>query len=53
VHHMFAVGMSTMSMSFFSAASMTISIFSAVQVFACRGPYGKRAPFRRSCSTSR
>jgi cytochrome c oxidase subunit I len=34
VHHMFAVGMSEMSMSFFSAASMTISIFSAVQVFA-------------------
>lgn len=34
VHHMFAVGMSHMSMSFFSAASMTISIFSAIQVFA-------------------
>ena len=34
VHHMFAVGMSHMSMSYFSAASMTISIFSAVQVFA-------------------
>ncbi len=34
VHHMFAVGMSTMAMSFFSAASMTISVFSAVQVFA-------------------
>ena len=34
VHHMFAVGMSEMAMSFFSAASMTISIFSAVQVFA-------------------
>jgi cytochrome c oxidase subunit I len=34
VHHMFAVGMSEMGMSFFSAASMTISIFSAVQVFA-------------------
>src|SRR5215471_10511780 len=34
VHHMFAVGMSHMSMSFFSAASMTISLFSAVQVFA-------------------
>lgn len=34
VHHMFATGMSTMSMSFFSAASMTISVFSAVQVFA-------------------
>ncbi len=34
VHHMFAVGMTQMSMSFFSAASMTISIFSSVQVFA-------------------
>ena len=34
LHHMFAVGMSHLSMSFFSAASMTISIFSAVQVFA-------------------
>ncbi len=34
VHHMFAVGMSHMSMSFFSAASMTISIFTAIQVFA-------------------
>jgi cytochrome c oxidase subunit 1/cytochrome c oxidase subunit I+III len=34
VHHMFASGMSHMSMSFFSAASMTISVFSAVQVFA-------------------
>lgn len=37
VHHMFATGMSHMSMSFFSAASMTISIFSAVQVFAWIG----------------
>ena len=34
VHHMFAVGMSDMAMSFFSAGSMTISIFTAVQVFA-------------------
>lgn len=34
IHHMFAVGMPMMSMAFFSAASMTISIFSAVQVFA-------------------
>ena len=34
VHHMFAVGMSAMSMSFFAAASMTISVFSTVQVFA-------------------
>lgn len=34
VHHMFAVGMSQISMSYFSAASMSISIFSSVQVFA-------------------
>jgi heme/copper-type cytochrome/quinol oxidase subunit 1 len=34
VHHMFATGMSQMSMSLFSAASMTISVFSTVQVFA-------------------
>jgi cytochrome c oxidase subunit I len=34
VHHMFAVGMTGMSMSVFSAASMTISVFSTVQVFA-------------------
>ncbi|MBW3672208.1 MAG: cytochrome c oxidase subunit I, partial [Acidobacteria bacterium] len=34
IHHMFAVGASHLSMSFFSAASMTISIFSAIQVFA-------------------
>ena len=34
VHHMFAIGMTEMAMSFFSAASMTISIFSAVQVLA-------------------
>jgi cytochrome c oxidase subunit I len=34
LHHMFAVGMTEMAMSFFSAGSMTISIFSAVQVFA-------------------
>jgi cytochrome c oxidase subunit I len=34
LHHMFAVGEPHMSMSFFSAASMTISIFTAVQVFA-------------------
>ncbi len=34
VHHMFATGMNHASMTFFSAASMTVSIFSAVQVFA-------------------
>jgi cytochrome c oxidase subunit 1/cytochrome c oxidase subunit I+III len=34
VHHMFAAGLSHLTMSFFSAASMTISIFTAVQVLA-------------------
>jgi cytochrome c oxidase subunit 1/cytochrome c oxidase subunit I+III len=34
VHHMFAVGMGQLSMSFFSAASMTISVFSTIQIFA-------------------
>jgi cytochrome c oxidase subunit 1/cytochrome c oxidase subunit I+III len=34
VHHMFATGMSKTSMSVFSAASMTISVFSTIQVFA-------------------
>lgn len=34
LHHMFTVGMSDMAMSFFSAGSMTISIFTTVQVFA-------------------
>jgi len=34
VHHMFATGMTQMAMSLFSAASMTIALFSTVQVFA-------------------
>lgn len=34
VHHMFATGMGHLAMSLFSAASMTISIFTIVQVFA-------------------
>ncbi|MGH9325204.1 MAG: cytochrome c oxidase subunit I [Terriglobia bacterium] len=34
VHHMFATGMGELSMSLFSAASMTISIFTIIQVFA-------------------
>ena len=34
IHHMFATGLTHLSMSFFSAASMTIAIPSAVQVFA-------------------
>lgn len=34
MHHMFSVGMSDMAMSFFSAGSMTIAIFTIVQIFA-------------------
>jgi cytochrome c oxidase subunit I len=34
LHHMFTVGMSDIAMSFFSAGSMTISIFTSIQVFA-------------------
>lgn len=34
LHHMFTVGMSDIAMSFFSAGSMTISIFTTVQIFA-------------------
>ena len=44
VHHMFAVGMSHLSMSFFSAASMTISVFSAIQVFAWLATLWKGRP---------
>lgn len=34
LHHMFTTGMSDMTMSFFSAGSMLISIFTTIQVFA-------------------
>ena len=34
VHHMFAVGMPQISMSYFSAASMAVSVPSGIQVFA-------------------
>jgi cytochrome c oxidase subunit I+III len=34
VHHMFAVGLPHVSMSFFSAASMAVSILSGIQVFS-------------------
>ncbi|HEX5236151.1 MAG TPA: cbb3-type cytochrome c oxidase subunit I [Silvibacterium sp.] len=34
LHHMFTLGMSDIAMSFFSAGSMTISIFTTIQVFA-------------------
>ena len=44
VHHMFATGMGHMSMSFFSAASMTISIFTTIQVFAWLATIWKGRP---------
>jgi cytochrome c oxidase subunit I len=44
LHHMFAVGEPQMSMSLFSAASMTISIFTAVQVFAWLATLWKGKP---------
>jgi cytochrome c oxidase subunit I len=34
LHHMFTIGMSDLAMSFFSAGSMTISLFTTVTVFA-------------------
>lgn len=34
VHHMFATGIPLISMSLFSAASMTVAIFAGIQVFA-------------------
>ncbi|HEU4697818.1 MAG TPA: cytochrome c oxidase subunit I [Gemmatimonadales bacterium] len=37
VHHMFATGLPQLSISFFSAASMTVAIPSAVQIFAWLG----------------
>ena len=33
MHHMFSVGMSDMAMSFFSAGSMLVSIFTPIQIF--------------------
>jgi cytochrome c oxidase subunit 1/cytochrome c oxidase subunit I+III len=43
-HHMFTAGMSDLAMSFFSAGSMTISIFSIVQVFCWVGTIWKGRP---------
>ncbi len=37
VHHMFATGLPHVTMGFFSAASMTISIFTIIQIFAWVG----------------
>lgn len=48
VHHMFASGLTQLSMSFFSAASMTISVFSTVQVFAWIGTMWKGRPVMKT-----
>jgi cytochrome c oxidase subunit 1/cytochrome c oxidase subunit I+III len=37
VHHMFAVGLSTAALSFFSAATLTISVPAGIQMFAWLG----------------
>jgi len=44
LHHMFTVGMSDLAMSIFSAGSMTISIFTAIQVFAWLATIWKGRP---------
>ena len=44
LHHMFTVGMSDLAMSFFSAGSMTISLFTTVQVFAWVATFWKGRP---------
>jgi heme/copper-type cytochrome/quinol oxidase subunit 1 len=44
LHHMFTVGMSDIAMSFFSAGSMTISVFTTIQVFAWLATIWKGQP---------
>ena len=44
LHHMFTVGMSDIAMSFFSAGSMMISIFTTIQVFAWLATIWKGRP---------
>lgn len=44
LHHMFTVGMSDLAMSFFSAGSMTISLFTTVTIFAWVGTVWKGRP---------
>ncbi len=44
LHHMFTVGLSDMAMSFFSAGSMTISLFTTVTVFAWLATIWKGRP---------
>ena len=44
LHHMFTVGMSDMAMSFFSAGSMTISLFTTITIFAWLATVWKGRP---------
>lgn len=44
LHHMFTVGMSDIAMSIFSAGSMTVSIFTTIQVFAWLATIWKGRP---------
>jgi cytochrome c oxidase subunit 1/cytochrome c oxidase subunit I+III len=44
LHHMFTVGMSDIAMSFFSAGSMMISVFTTIQVFAWLATIWKGRP---------
>jgi cytochrome c oxidase subunit I len=46
LHHMFTVGMSDIAMSVFSAGSMTISVFTVVQVFAWLATVWRGKPVR-------
>ena len=48
VHHMFTLHISLMAMGFFSAASMTVSVLSGVQVFAWLATLWKGKPILKS-----
>lgn len=46
LHHMFTTGMSMLTMSFFSAGSMTVSIFTTITIFAWVATVWKGRPVR-------
>lgn len=48
VHHMFTTGLPRVSMGYFSGASMTISIFTTIQVFAWIGTIWQGRPVIRT-----
>lgn len=48
VHHMFATGIPLISMSFFSAASMTVAVFAGIQVFAWLATLWKGRPVMKT-----